>query len=105
MICRCCHKHFTEDDIMDDDMFEGTDICPECYYSGDFMNDSEDLDEDDFEDEENEEDITNRELDDLVIQDTFSDIEDIEDDDGIEFFDEDDIIDEDFEDEDDDDKD
>lgn len=104
MICRCCHKHFTEDDIMDDDMFEGTDICPECYYSGDFMNDSEDLDEDDFDDEENEEDIINSELDDIVTQDTFSDLED-EDDDGIEFFDEDDIIDEDFEDEDDDDKD
>lgn len=58
-ICNCCRKHFDVEDFMDDNITESS-ICPDCYYSGNMIDDGfdecdeDDIDEDSYEDEDSQ---------------------------------------------------
>lgn len=54
-ICNCCRKYFDVEDFMDDNITESS-ICPDCYYSGNMIDDGldeydEDTDLNDIDDE------------------------------------------------------
>ena len=60
-ICNYCRKHFDVEDFMDDNITESN-ICPDCYYGGNMIDDGfdeydediilDDIDDDSYEDED-----------------------------------------------------
>lgn len=58
--CTSCGKYFDQDDFMSDE-YEGTSLCPDCYFGGGAIEDDEEIDYDreselDFTDDEDYED-------------------------------------------------
>lgn len=91
-ICNCCGKHFDVDDFMDDNITESN-ICPDCYYGGNMIDDGldeydedtdlDDNDDDSYEDEDSRvirealgDDLGYAESDEEFDDDEFSDEED-----------------------------
>ena len=45
-ICTSCNRAFDTDDYMNDDLSEDSELCPDCFYSGDYANpEEEDLED------------------------------------------------------------
>ena len=59
--CTSCNRTFDTEDYMNDDMSEESNLCPDCYYSGDCLDPENEEPDDDlelYEDEsESDEDV------------------------------------------------